>query len=452
MKPDFSTLKPVSNQPDFSTLKPITTSQPQSGSIANDIWTGLVGNVKEASNSLTASAEGKMNPFAAGANIAKNVTEGVLQPLNQTVGKAIGKVVNPVVDAIANKVSDSKAVQDFASLMDKHPVLGNAISDIVQTGLNTAQIGLGTEGVQKTPEIANKVSSKVSDSIMGTPADQASAQLAKEHADIATKAQAQLKGAISDATPTYSDKLISQPPVKLEDGSFLPRVQEGGGLKGRSVTTSPLETQAGQALTKVPDYPTNGTALEKYNAVKPEIARQGQALETSLEKENILRPPKEVANVVRNAVNNVPKESLLLQKSDPVIKNYMRVVQNAIEQNPGTLKGELLVKKTLDDAYNNARGKMAFGSDKISALDDVHTAGRDALTQDIIAHAKSTDVKASLKSQWDLYRASDVLLKKAEEEGNTKIEQLMKKHPTATKVVNLGAKAVGADALIRLVK
>src|SRR5207248_9538959 len=140
---------------------------------------------------------------------------------------------------------------------------------------------------------------------------------------------------------------------------------------------------------------------------------------TGLQDEKILRPPQQITKVVADAVNAVPEKSLLLQKSDPVISNYTRVVKNAVAQNDGTLAGELKVRQAMDAAYENARGKLAFGSDKISALDDVHRAGRDALNQDIISHARSTDVKAGLKSQWDLLRASDVLRTKAESEAGT---------------------------------
>lgn len=255
--------------------------------------------------------------------------------------------------------------------------------------------------------------------------------------------QAAAQSLLKDVTPSYSKKLIGERGITNADGSITPRVQEGGLIKGRTVTPKPLEVEAAAEVAKVPNYPFKGTALEKYQAIQPEIASRGQALTTSLKNENILRPPQQISKVISDAINKVPQDSLLLQKSDPVIASYMRVANNAIAKADGTLAGELKVRQLLDAAYKNARGKMAFGSDRISALDDIHTAARDALNKDLIAKAQSTDVKASLKSQWDLMRASDVLRDKAEAEAQSGVGRFAQQNPITTKIIKGAGRAAG---------
>ena len=106
----------------------------------------------------------------------------------------------------------------------------------------------------------------------------------------------------------------------------------------------------------------------------------------------------------------------------------------------------------MDVAYENARGASAFGSDKISALDEVHRAGRNALTQMMIDYAQNTDVKAALRSQWNLYRAMDVLRTSAEKEAGSQVGRFIQKHPMASKAIEKGAQLTGLGAGVGLVK
>lgn len=135
--------------------------------VIDNIKGQVKGNINEASKALTASGEGKMNPLSAGLDIAKNTTEAVLSPVNQTLGKAVGAAVNPVIKAISDKVSDVPAVQKFAALMGEHPELGDAISNLVQTGLNTAGIALSAEGSQKGIDVVQNVDEGTLNSMKG---------------------------------------------------------------------------------------------------------------------------------------------------------------------------------------------------------------------------------------------------------------------------------------------
>lgn len=111
------------------------------GGLLKNIGGQVKGNVQEASNSLTQSSEGKMNPFEAGANIAKNATDAVLSPISQTIGKALGAVTNPAVEAINN----SAPVQKITDALSKHPSISGTAGDILGTGLNVASMGIGEE-------------------------------------------------------------------------------------------------------------------------------------------------------------------------------------------------------------------------------------------------------------------------------------------------------------------
>jgi hypothetical protein len=421
----------------------------------NNAGTAIV-NDSQTEGAKAAAASNPLDKAAGTEQGIQHVAGDMAGGVEQTIAAPITTGVNDIADAISSSPTVQKIAQalpDFTgkltALANSHPEIAHNLSDL----FNLGSAAVAPEAAEEAAPIIKDAASSASDGIAsGVDKAKTAIQSTKDAqaAETAVKTQAATKAAAlkdvtpdyESATPTAKGKLISQPTVKGDDGEELPRVQEGGTLKGRTVTPTPLEKEAATELQNVPGYDPKATALQKYQLAKGEIATRGQALSDSLENEKIAVPPKEIVSTVRKAVNEVPKDSLLLQKSDPAIKNYMRVVNNAVSKTDGTLKGVLDLRKSLDNTYQNARGKMAFGSDKLSALDEVHTAARDALTKYLIDHAQNTNVQDSLRSQWNLYRAADELQNKAEHEEGSTVGRLMQKHPITTKVIKAGARTV----------
>ena len=232
-------------------------------------------------------------------------------------------------------------------------------------------------------------------------------------------------------------------------GKVLNQVEEGGVFKGRSIKPNKMQIEAGTELSKVKGYNPDATKLEKYKLVKGEVARQGKKLEVDLAKEKVVIPKKEVTAQVKKALSKVSEDSLLLQKSDPAIKNFLRVYNNAIKTVPGTLEGIFKLRKILDKTYKKAKGANAF-SDKIGALDEVNTALRDALTEYVIKNAQNTAVESAMKAQRDLYRALDELTVAAAKESGSKFGRLKQKFPVTSKIVEKAAGGVGLGTGIQL--
>jgi hypothetical protein len=390
----------------------------------------------EAVQSETEAMQGNKNPIYAGANIAKNVTGILTAPISQAPGiRQIGEGFQKAGETIVN----TKPGQAFTTFLSKQasPETLGAVSDVLETGLNVGTLEGSIRGgknlYNKTTGIIDKTKSYLNEPVEpgGTPPVDKNIVLNK---------------AIEDATPSYETS------SKAGKGKLLDRTQEGGILKGRTVKPNELEIEAGTELSKVPGYDPNSTKLAKYQVAKQEVANRAKALEQSLKQEKIAVPKREVTSRVQKVVNELPNKSLLLQSSDPVIKNYMRVFKNAFSNVSGTLDGVLELRKILDKAYENARGKQSFGSDKISALDDIHKATRDVLTQYLIEKAKNTNVKASLRSQWNLYRALDILQTAAENESGSVVGRMIQNNPITSKVVEMGVKAAGYGAGLGIVK
>lgn len=347
------------------------------------------------------------------------------QKANGTPGITDNIVNSPQADAAR------KAISDWSSA---HPELARTLGDAFTVG--TAALGSGGEGdilnqsvsdvARGAVDTAKNAVSNVKDMVVKSPEAQA-AKITQQ--------------AIKDTTPAYSKSLVGESDIK-----GVPRVQEGGILTSRTVTPTDAEVAAGKELAKIPNYPVKGTALQKFNAIEPEIAKEGKALATSLKDENILRPPKEVAKIVKTAINNASENSVLLQKTDPIVKNYMRVANKAITQSDGTLAGELKVRQALDNAYADAGGKYINNK----GLDQIHRAARNALNDDLEAKAVNTEVKASLKKQSNLYKAQDVLQDKAKAEGANGLKRWIKNNPKTMTAVKIGGGTAAYETAKRL--
>lgn len=416
--------------PDFSTAKQVSSEgQDYLSRVGSTIKT----NLGEAMQSATSGNGNLANDFSAGANIAKNLTGAVLSPIAEAPGfKQIGEGFNKVGQAIVESPIGNKLTDKLSEKFS--PQTLGTTSDLVETALNVVGIKGTLSGIKGG---FNKTKSAVNSTV-----DATKQTFNKMTQKSATKSP--LETAIKDATPDY-ESLSS-----TKKGQYLDRVQEGGTLEGRSIKPNKLEIEAGAELSKVPGYNPEGTKLSKYQATKAEITKQGQAFKESLKGEKQIVPKKETAKVAIDAINQVPNKSLLLQSSDPVIKNYIRVLKTALIKEPGNLSGVQRLIEVLDDAYENARGKQAFGSDKISALDDVHTAARNALTDYLIKKAKSTNVKAAKRSLWNLYRALDALRVAAEKESGSTVGRFMQSNPMTTKVIKGAANATGIGGAVNL--
>ncbi len=248
------------------------------------------------------------------------------------------------------------------------------------------------------------------------------------------------------ATKTQRGKLIS------ETVGGAPRVNEGGIFKSRTLTPNKAEVDAAAELTKLPGYQPKATALKNFNTVRSAITSKAQAFEKSLVSEKTIVPKKEIVSTVRGAVTSKADESLLLQGSDPSVTQYLRVVENAAGKANGTPKGIWDVRKAMDAAYENARGRLAYDSDKVAALDEVHRAGRDALNDLMTKYAKNTNVKAEFQTLRNLFHAKDELLIKAQGEKGSVFKRAaatIQRNPVTAAIGASAATALGANQLLK---
>lgn len=365
-----------------------------------------------------------------------------------TAGGLIGDALAPFLpEAVKSKVGD---VASFINTgVDKIPGMTPEIHKGLSDIFNTLTLEGGAKGAPLAEDAAKAGLAKaapIAEDAVNTAKNtmqDVTGKIKTSMAKAPVDATADLeKAGIKDATPHYNKNLVGEAPIKNEDGTTMPRISEVDSknpFKERTVNSTSSEKAAGQELSKVPGYDPKATALDKYNHVADYNTKQAQALETSLKNEKLAVPRKEINSMLTKAVNGASENSVLLQKTDPIVKNYLRVTQRAIKNADGTLAGELQVRKALDRAYDDAGGK--YGNNK--GLDQIHRAARNALNDDMEARAQSTQVKASLKQQSNLYKAADVLKDKARAEGGSKFEQLAKKYPIASKVGKTVGRYVG---------
>lgn len=425
--------------------------------------------VDTSTNPIEKTVRGASDIATGATNVAADVIPGgktALGALGTVVGageNVAGNIGNTLADLATKvhlmtpeqKLTYEKANSDFAN-SDSGKSVSQIATDLVAAGNVAGTVAGGIEGagaLGKGLDVVKTGAGAVKDAatavVTKTPEQIAAAKAQTE----ASAQKAKLNDAISRSTPDYESmnptqkaNLRTQSPV-----NGTPRVQENNAIGGkRTVTPTAVETAAGTELSKVPGYDPKATNLDIYNKGHAEIAKSADALSNSLEGEKILVPPAEMLSTVKKAVNSVPETSLVLSRADPVIKQYIRVAQNAIKEAPGTLKGVLDVRKSMDGAYNYARGKLAFSPDKLSSLDEVHEAGRDALNKKAIDTARNTDVKASLQKQFHLYKALDEVGRRADREAGNGLGRFMQQHPAITNTVKAVARTAGLGGIVHL--
>lgn len=478
------TAKIVAKYPVYATqiqgYKSTTTQTPNSSPAQPSVGQNVSSDISDAGTRLNSDmSDTSTNPLEKGVLASSDVATGVTNvaadviPGGKTALGAVGDVAGAGINAAGNigniladlatkvhlmspeqKAAYDKANSDFANsdsgknisrIATDLQAAGNTAGTILGAGEGAAALDKGV-GIAKTG--AGVVKDAATSAIKGDPQAQAAVQAAKD----AASQQAKTASGIKDATPDYESmnptqkaKLRTQPAV-----NGVPRVQEGGTVKGRTVTPTKSEIAAGTELSKVKGYDPSMTNLEKSNLIQSEITSRAKTVRAGLANEKIAVPPKEALGVVTRAINKIPDTSLLVSKADPVIKNYTRVVRNAIEKAPGTMEGMLDVRQAMDSAYNNARGGLAYNSDKLASIDEIHQAGRDALNEYITQKAKNTPYEASMKGQTNLYRALDEVGRRADREAGSSLGRFTERHPTAIKIGKGAARAAGLGALVHL--
>lgn len=390
-----------------------------------------------------------------GKNISESfqTDQGIQSKAFQTVGQVAGGIGDIATETVkAGFQSLPQGVQDVtksAGVAVLNTAPGKVAIDALQGGMETWErfkeadpetaknveavlniasilpIGkagqLGAKGVVKAGETGLEIAGKTKGAVkklVGT------AELTPEQT---------IAKAIEDATPSY-EALSKSKKAKANQSM----VEEGKFLEGRKFKPTKLQKEAGQELANVPGYNPAATALEKFKLVSREVKKQAIDLDDALGAEKIIVPKREVAKRINDRLKKIPGESLLIQKSDPLIKSYYEVVKNGFKKVDGTTKGILDLRKILDKAYENAGGKFPMGSEKLAALDAIHREVRDELTQTLIDKSNQ-EVANALRKQWNLYRAADEIKLKVAAESGSVVGRTAQKFPKITKAL----KAVG---------
>lgn len=419
---------------------PLVTMAARPGQLLGEGIAGIAskvtGNPQYYQNALDTANQSSQMPFW-GTNI---------KPINQETPESVGgEALGSVALGVGSPLVGGALLAASSAMQDNGSPVSVAVNAVVGSLL-----GKGGEVVLKAAipvisKIISKYGSEAITQFKKALPEYAKPALNKIIATVETKTGATIspiavntERAIQDVTPAYSPKIIGESGIK---------VQEGGIVKGRTVVSSKINKEAGTELANTKSYDPNATNLDKYNAVtEKEIPSIGKTLDTSLENEHILRPPKEIMSVVKKAVTEASQNSLLLQKTDPIVVNYLRVADRAISKSDGTLAGEWKVRKILDQAYEDAGGK--YGNNK--GLDQIHRASRNALLEDMESKAVTTEVKASMKQMTNLYNASDTLLDKAKAEGGSSWERFTKKHPATKYLLKIAGEGAGLGGVINL--
>lgn len=272
---------------------------------------------------------------------------------------------------------------------------------------------------------------------------------------------------VTDATPQLSQLKDQTGTITNPQGETVNRVNEGEGLTGkRTVNESKSEAANNAELENLPNYPRNGTDLQKAQAVNSGIATEAESMRGGLQAEDKATPldaktekakiedlvksnlPKDIQDKIGYVGKDNPLSSLGIKDVPQTDLNkalqqmqsegnmpktaagrFYQQILDELKNYSGTREGKLDLRQAIDTAYEKARGKLAWGSSDQNALDEVNTSIRDSLNKDLADTTKNTDTQASLGKQSRLYRAKDVIAQRANKEAASTIGRFFQEHP-----------------------
>lgn len=451
-------------------------------SIADNIWSSIAGQAKsgftQAKGAMDTILAGNSTPIEgleAGLNVGSGVASVALSPLAPIINKVSEGIQqqfnmapdDPRAGLLSKALNSLTNNPDFQKFAQSHA--GQTTARVATDLGNAGNIAGTITGLGEGADLANKGITALNTSTPGEPSGISS--------------EAQLQSRIQDATPAYNENMVGQNvmtadtvdaqgnPVK---GKITPRIaSEGGSSKlsttARPVTTSASETAAGTEANNIPNYPDKGTALEKMLSTQDAISTEAENMRGSLQAEDKASPldttaeKTKVADIIKS---NLPKEiqdklgyispadeaklppaakayreALISNQEETLPKTaagrYYQQVLDAVKEYDGTREGKLDLRQTIDSAYKQARGKLAFGGDSGNAIDEVNSDIRKSLNKDLADTTKNSDTQASLKRQSNLYNHKEVLTEKAQAESNTNFGKLEQKYPSLKNLIRI---------------
>lgn len=373
----------------------------------------LKGRLSDASTALSSAATGKINPLS-----------GVLQTVGAGAG-AIGDTVNAGLKLIPG-------------VKQAEGLLGKGISKLAGTGAGQAVTsGIGTFAANH-PELAGDIGAV--GNIAGV-------------AGLATGA-----GALKDAVGGAVGKALGKEAISATVADLTPEISAGtkagakgaikNGLSKSAITgevsrvADPFVKQVAETVEDaVPKFQKLKTFTDKFNAVDDAIGTEADALRKSLTQDGVnpIVTPESYQKFTEGITRQIEEDPSLVGDSGQYAQRLLKQFESFLpKEGDITMENVLDARQKLDQAALKYK-PSAF--DKQGAFNDGLRAVRDGANQLLDESAPNAGVKASLRKQSLLYRARDLLAKKADAEvGTTKLTRFASRHPVIKGVIKAGGK------------
>lgn len=426
---------------------------------ATNIGSQYMDSAKQIIQNDTDQATGKKSSLDTGLSTGAELIKSIFAPVTEAAKPLIKGAANAIAEgnnadgtgkpSLFNKAANSgagdvvaKAQQAYQKLASAHPQAAKNFENAMTIAMGVA----GGEGDVSSGDVSATIG-KGADAITGTASKIAdnlktSPETLAKQAEL--KATTLKNNALKDITPDYETATPTQKAKMVASG----KVQEGTLTKGRSLATSPFDEKVATEVSKIPGYDKAKTFLEKHNLTNQAFIDEAKNLENTVGSKTVLVPKRNMVKTVLDAMNKTADESLLLSKSDPAVTNFSRVIKNLADKVDGTTKGVLDFKKGISTAYKNARGSLAYNSDKVAPLDALNKSANTALKDFLSKNVKDADTNASFEKQFHLAQGADSLLPKVIKESGSGIGRIAQKHPIITKAVKTVGKTAGRAASI----
>lgn len=234
---------------------------------------------------------------------------------------------------------------------------------------------------------------------------------------------------IADTRKSFISGLITPQQTAKVKQTQVPRTREVGAGPFRKSIIEPTtqEARAAEAVLNVPEVTSKATVQRNFNFIKRANEAEAKKLTTSLEKNDIVFPKKELKARLEIARQEILDNPSIVGNDELTAKKLITELNRRIDASEAKGSSLLKLRKDYDTWVKSQKGSNIFSPDKENAFSIVNRKLRQTINDFLDEKATNVAVKESLQRQSSLFNAMDNLVPKAAIEADTAFRRALQR-------------------------
>lgn len=197
-------------------------------------------------------------------------------------------------------------------------------------------------------------------------------------------------------------------PTELEKAKISWKVETGKWVTGEKYTYNPDANDLEIAKNASPYIKKWASTSENVKNLNKAIEEEAKILESSIASSNPIIPKRNIAYHIKNAVSDMMNHPEMVGDNLKIAQNLVNKYKAILEEEWGTALGILRSRKRFDQYVASKKPKV-FDASRVDVYSEAVRAIRDRSNELLDTMVKNISAKKSLKKQYLLYKARDMI-------------------------------------------